>query len=78
MIHSTEEEHFHIRSYGIGELASCYNPHISVGAARRKLMAWIRLQPELVEALRANGFSSKVRSFTPTQVRLIVAAIGEP
>ena len=42
MIHSTEEEHFHIRSYGIGELASCYNPHISVGAARRKLMAWIR------------------------------------
>ena len=73
-----EEEHFVIRSYGIGELASCYNPHISVGAARRKLMAWIHLQPALVEALQATGFSHKVRSFTPTQVRLIVAAIGEP
>lgn len=71
-------EQFEIRSYGIGELASCYNPHISVGAARRKLMTWIHLQPALVQALADTGFSSKVRSFTPGQVRLIVDAIGEP
>ena len=48
------------------------------GAARRKLMYWISLQPALVDALHASGFSQKVRSFTPAQVRLIVEALGEP
>lgn len=32
---------FQIRSYGIGELARCYAPNITAGAARRKLMYWI-------------------------------------
>ena len=67
---------FQIRSYGIGELARCYAPNIR--AARRKLMYWISLQPALVDALHASGFSQKVRSFTPAQVRLIVEALGEP
>lgn len=71
-------EHFQVRTYGIGELAQCYSPHISVGAARRKLMRWIHLQPALGEALRRSGFSDKVRSFTPAQVQLIVDALGEP
>ncbi|ADV44556.1 DUF4248 domain-containing protein [Bacteroides helcogenes] len=71
-------ESFHIRSYGIGELAVCYCPDITAGSARRKLMQWIYLQPSLAEALRASGFSTKVRSFTPAQVRLIVEALGEP
>ena len=69
---------FHIRAYGIGELASCYSPDITVGAARRKLMYWISLQPGLVAALAASGFSGKVRSFVPAQVQLIVDALGEP
>ena len=66
---------FQIRSYGIGELARCYAPNITAGGARRKL---ISLQPALVDALHASGFSQKVRSFTPAQVRLIVEALGEP
>lgn len=41
-------------------------------------MYWISLQPALVDALHASGFSQKVRSFTPAQVRLIVEALGEP
>ena len=69
---------FQIRSYGIGELARCYAPNITAGATRRKLMYWISLQPALVDALHASGFSQKVRSFTPAQVRLIVEALGEP
>ena len=69
---------FQIRSYGIGELARCYAPNITAGPARRKLMYWISLQPALVDALHASGFSQKVRSFTPAQVRLIVEALGEP
>lgn len=69
---------FQIRTYGIGELAHCYAPNITTGAARRKLMYWISLQPALTEALRASGFSRKVRSFTPGQVKLIIEALGEP
>ena len=71
-------ENFKIRAYGIGELAGCYSPNITVGAARRKLMYWISLQPELVAALRASGFNGRTRSFLPVQVRLIVEALGEP
>lgn len=71
-------ENFKIRAYGIGELACCYFPDITVGAARRKLMYWISLQPDLVAALRASGFNGRVRSFFPVQVRLIVEALGEP
>lgn len=69
---------FHIRPYGIGELARLYSPHITVGAARRKLMLWIALQPSLTAALRNSGFCNKVRSFTSAQVQLIVEALGEP
>lgn len=71
-------ENFKIRAYGIGELACCYFPDITVGAARRKLMYWISLQPDLVAALRATGFNGRVRGFLPVQVRLIVEALGEP
>lgn len=57
---------FQIRSYGIGELARCYAPNITAGAARRKLMYWISLQPALVDALHASVtilFSALTRMF---------------
>lgn len=54
---------FQIRSYGIGELARCYAPNITAGAARRKLMYWISLQPALVDALHASGFSQKAQLY---------------
>ena len=69
---------FEYRSYGKGELALLYTPHVTQGAARRKLMYWISLQPCLMQALHEAGFDDRCRSFTPAQVKLIVEALGEP
>ena len=66
------------RSYGKSELAQLYSPHLSVSAARRKLMQWIHQQPLLMDALHRSGFSDSMHTFTPYQVRLIVDALGEP
>ncbi|MDO4181778.1 MAG: DUF4248 domain-containing protein [Bacteroidales bacterium] len=71
-------ENFVIRAYGKGELAQCYSPHVTPAAACRRMMAWIKMQPSLVEALHAAGYNEKSRNFTPAQVQLIVTALGEP
>ena len=65
---------FVIRTYGRTELAQIYCPE----AAFRKLKHWIDLCPDLRDGLSALGGSSRSRSYTPAQVRLIVAALGEP
>jgi hypothetical protein len=67
-----------IRTYGKGELAQLYCPNITTAAARKKLMQWIHLYPNLMDELHRTGFSDATRSFTPAQVRLIVEALGEP
>ena len=67
-----------IKSYGKGELAQLYCPNITTAAARKKLMMWINLYPNLMESLHQAGFSDTTRSFTPAQVKLIVDALGEP
>ena len=69
---------FQIRTYGKGELAQLYAPHVTPSAACKKLMYWISLQPQLVEALKRYGLTPGSRTFTPIQVRLIVEALGEP
>ena len=67
-----------IRTYGKGELAQLYCPNRTTAAARKKLMLWINLYPNLMDALHQAGFSDSTRSFTPAQVKLIVDALGEP
>jgi hypothetical protein len=70
--------HFQVRTYGKGELAMLYAPHVSQAAACKRLMYWISLQPQLVDALKRYGLTPTSRTFTPIQVRLIVDALGEP
>jgi hypothetical protein len=67
-----------IKQYGRTELAQQYCPNITPDAAWRKLSQWIHHFPGLDERLAANGYTSRCRSFTPAQVRLIVEALGEP
>lgn len=69
---------FIIRTYGRTELAQIYCPNLCPEAAFRKLKHWIDLCPDLRDGLSALGGSSHSRSYTPAQVRLIVAALGEP
>ena len=69
---------FSVKSYGKGELARMYSPHLTENAARVKLMKWIQMQPRLVEQLTELGFSRTTKVLTPLMVRYIVDAIGEP
>lgn len=69
---------FVIRTYGRTELALLYSPHLCPDAAFRKLRQWIDLYPGLRENLLLQGGSAHSRSYTPAQVGLIVAALGEP
>lgn len=75
---STPGADFRIRPYGKGELALLYLPHLTAGAARRTLMSWIDLSPGLTDRLRQTGLTPQSHYFTPSQVRLIVEALGEP
>lgn len=71
-------ETFVIRTYGRTELAQLYCPNLCPEAAFRKLKQWIELSPELSGGLPALGVSSRSRTYTPAQVRLIVDVLGEP
>lgn len=71
-------EHFELRSYGKTELALQYSPHITMNAARRKLMRWIQRKPGLMEELLKAGYNERAHNFLPLEVKLIVEALGEP
>jgi len=61
------------RTFGHSELAQQYFPQLSQGAAWRKLRAWLQLNPRLRHLLNSRG-----RTFTPAEVQMIYAEIGEP
>ena len=67
-----------LRSYSKSELAQAYAPHITVHAAVNRLMAWIKLNAPLYEALKQHGYTDKQRLLTVRQVALIFEYIGEP
>lgn len=69
---------FKIREYGRTELAMLYSPGIAPESAWKKLRKWIDHFPGLTESLESHGYDHSQRSFTPSQVRLIVEALGEP
>lgn len=73
-----EKQPFVIRKYGRMELAQLYSPDIQPESAWVKLKQWIDFNPGLANRLRALGYDSHLRSFTPAQVRAIVEALGEP
>lgn len=73
-----EEKEFRVRSYGRTELALMYSPELTPTSAYRKLVRWIRRQPELSSYFIRNGKMPTSRCFTPADVRQIVCYLGEP
>lgn len=73
-----EEKKFQYRSYGKGELATLYFPHIQQQSAVDQLNKWIRTAPGLMERLIATGMKPTDRRYTPAQVRMIVEVLQEP
>lgn len=73
-----QDNNFVIRGYGKGELAMMYMPGICRCGALKQFNRWLERNVRLTEELRATGYDSTVRLFTPKQVSLIVEYIGEP
>ena len=60
------------------ELARAYFPQIDERLARRNLLRWIRLNPELFQRLIDAGYRVRQRYYTPLQVDIIFDVLGEP
>lgn len=73
-----EKTTFVIRSYGVGELAVLYSPHLSRRGAIMQLWRWINYHGVLKAKLIELGYHTGVRSFTPKQVECIIEHLGEP
>ena len=62
-----------IKTYGRTELATHYFPWMRPDAAWHKLRSWLRINPRL-----SHFYDLRRRSFTPAEVSLIFAELGEP
>ncbi|MBR1682001.1 MAG: DUF4248 domain-containing protein [Bacteroidaceae bacterium] len=67
-----------VRPMSKAELAMAYAPHLTPGGAVNRLMAWIRHNPELAEALLRTGYRKHQKLLTSLQVRTICSYLGEP
>lgn len=67
-----------MQAFSFQELAIAYAPALSVGSAVNRLSRWIRQREGLIEDLLLAGWESRSKQFTPMQVRIIVAYLGEP
>lgn len=67
-----------LRPYSKSELAQAYAPYITVHAAVNRLMAWIKYNEPLYNALKQSGYTVNQRLFTIRQVALIFEYLGEP
>ena len=62
-----------IRSFGRSELAQQYFPGLSAMSAWRKFREWLDFNPRLRSLLNLTR-----RTYTPAEVQLIYAELGEP
>ncbi|MBO4445313.1 MAG: DUF4248 domain-containing protein [Bacteroidaceae bacterium] len=72
------ENPFVLRSYGRTELAQLYHPNLKTESAWRALRHELELCKPLARELRAQGYISSQRHFTPRQVRTITQYLGTP
>ena len=73
-----KETTFRYRSYGKGELAMLYIPHVQQQSAVDQFNTWIKASPGLLERLAATGLKPHSRRYTPAQVRMLVEAFEAP
>ncbi len=72
------EKTFHYRSYGKGELAMLYIPHVLQQSAVDQFNKWIKAYPGLKERLEETGLTTYSKRYTPAQVRILTEAFEEP
>ncbi len=72
------ETTFRITTYGFGELAQMYLPHIKSKSASARLSAWIKYNLPLQEALTRAGYKKGMKVLTPIMVGEITNYFGIP
>ena len=75
IINTTQMQHNsnNLRTYGRMELATIYFPQLQQKCAWQKLKSWLRINPRLRPLAALTR-----RTFTPAEVSLIYAELGEP
>lgn len=72
------EKTFEIRTFGFGELAQLYFPHVTKASASRMFSQWIYKSPELVSKLKELNWKKREKYFTPKQVKALVGFFDPP
>jgi hypothetical protein len=73
-----EHKEFQIRSYGFGELAQLYFPHIAKPSASRMFSRWIHTSPQLIQKMAETNWKKRSKYFTPKQVKVLVGHFDPP
>ena len=73
-----EKKSFETRTFGFGELAQFYFPHITKASASRMLSQWIHSCPELVTKLLELNWKKRAKYFTPKQVKALIGHFDPP
>ena len=60
------------------QLGMAYAPNLEPSSAVKRLVQWIRYNPDLSAALVATGYRKTQKLFTARQVALIYEFLGEP
>ena len=71
-------ETFTIRPYTKKELALMYFPDSSPRTAVSHFMSWVHRCTQLRTELHSMGYRTSKKTFTPREVKAIVAELGEP
>jgi hypothetical protein len=66
---------FQIRTYGFGELAQLYLPHIAKPSASRMFSQWIHTCPQLLQKLIETDWKKRSKYFTPKQDKVVVGIL---
>jgi hypothetical protein len=69
---------FEIRTFGFGELAQLYFPHVTKASASRMFSQWIYNSEELVKKLSDLNWKKRAKYFTPKQVKELIRHFDSP
>jgi len=73
-----DHKEFQICTYGFGELAQLYFPHIAKPSASRMFSQWIYTSPQILQKLIETDWKKRSKYFTPKQVKVLVGHFDPP
>jgi len=73
-----DQKEFQIRTYGFGELAQLYFPHISKSSASRMFSQWVHSSPQLVQRLNEANWKKRAKYLSPKQVKILILHFDSP